>query len=182
VGVGKLLFCLFALWAPFYMQHTVSAEALEASLLAEQDFIRWKNCVSLGKPKGEGSATPAPKWNPTMQDLKSIEDSLAFVVAQQKKAEQVRVRSRAEQKTTVFSGLFGFHLGSGTLPGDGMQGLRRGDDEERAFDAPLRVRFLLHHMSLHCTCPPRLRALAIAALLQHWRGSRTSVHQHHEQS
>jgi hypothetical protein len=80
-----------------------------------------------------------PKWNPTSQALKPVEDALEFVAKQQQKAEAKKDKLRSEQKISAFSNLMGYHYGEDSLPADGMQGLGRGEDEERAFDAPLQA-------------------------------------------
>lgn len=116
------------------------AEALEATLRVEADFTRWKAQASAVRPKGGAAAGAAPNWNPTPADLESVDKSLAFIATQQTRAAKKRVAMWKEQKATVFSGLYGYHCGEGTLPEDGMEGLARGEDDERAFDAPLKVR------------------------------------------
>jgi hypothetical protein len=70
-----------------------------------------------------------------------VEESLSFIAAQQAKDVKRRHVRWAEQKSTVFSEMFGLHFGECTLPKDGMEGLARGEDEERQFDAPLKVTF-----------------------------------------
>jgi hypothetical protein len=104
--------------------------------------MRWKVCAAAARPRpGSATAVEAPKWNPTASELQPVEESLAFISAQQAKGAKKRHALWAEQKSTVFSEMFGLHFGEGSLPGDGMEGLARGEDEERQFDAPLKVRF-----------------------------------------
>ena len=113
------------------------AEALEGALHAEADFIRWKTCVSAGKPKSDEAAKAVPKWNPSTQDMRAVmqtlDDSASRLRLQRKRGES----RHATQDKTMFSNHFGFHL-EGCEP-LGMEGLGGGEDEGRVFDAPLRV-------------------------------------------
>jgi hypothetical protein len=116
------------------------AEALEGTLKVETDWVRWKACAAAARPKpGAPSAVEAPKWNPTAPELQPIEETFSFISSQQAKDVKKRQARWKEQKSTVFSEMYGLHFGEGSLPGDGMQGLARGEDEERQFDAPLKV-------------------------------------------
>ena len=119
------------------------AEALDLSLQAEQDFLRWRNLVAESRSRAAASTAPGPKWNPSSQTLKPIDDSLEFIASQRRRADGKRAARRAEQKVSKFSNLMGYHYGQGSLPADGMEGLGRGEDEERAFDPPLLVCLLV---------------------------------------
>lgn len=134
--------------------------------------MRWKAQASAVRPKpgADGKAAP-PKWNPSPADLEPVEKSLAFIATQQARGAKRRVAQWREQKATVFSGLYGYHFGEGTLPEDGMEGLARGEDDERAFDAPLKVR---RYASAHLHQTPgaaEALGLAVADLLwaRSWR-------------
>ena len=105
-----------------------------------------------GKPKDAAAIAALPKWLPSAHTLKPIDEALEFIARQQRTAEQRRERRRAEQKTSAFSTLYGYHHGAGTLPADGMEGLGRGEDEERVFDPPLQVRVPVRVCACVCSC------------------------------
>ena len=109
----------------------------------------WKELVAAGKPKpSDPAAKAAPPWNPTDAQLQPVEDALGFAATQQARAERDVHAHRAAQQATAFSNLYGYHFAAGSLPQDAMEGLARGDAEERSFDAPLQARLLA---ALRCT-------------------------------